>query len=127
MRGPTGPSGPRGFDGPTSNQFAFDPTVRPSDYTIPDTDTFIYYLVNNPTAGGSANLNLPHATVKGRVLIAIPANASPVAGDGFRVKVTSQGTDGIFGSTGTSSVTFFASQRPILLYTDGTGKWYLYN
>ena len=49
--GPTGPTGPQGTNGPTSNQFNFDPTVHPNNYTVPDTDTFIYYLVNNPAGG----------------------------------------------------------------------------
>jgi Collagen triple helix repeat (20 copies) len=123
--GATGPIGNRGFDGPTSNQFAFDTTVRSSGYTIPDTDTFMYYLVNN-NGSTPGILVLPHATVKGRVLIAINANLSATSGPAA-VQVNRQGTDLIYGSSGTTGVTFIASQRAIFLYTDGTGKWYLYN
>jgi hypothetical protein len=89
---------------------------------VPDTDTFIYYLVNNPAGGGAANLILPHASVKGRILYAIPANASPASN---RVTVTAQGSDSIF--TGTSAVaqTSFSSQRPISLFSDGGTHWHV--
>jgi len=60
------------------------------------------------------------------VLIAINANLSATSGPNA-VQVTRQGTDLIFGTSGTTGVTSVASQRAIFLYTDGTGKWYLYN
>ena len=120
--GPSGPTGPQGANGPTSNQFNFDPTVHPNNYTVPDTDAFIYYLVNNPVAGGVANLNLPHATVKGRILYAIPANASPAP---ERVKVTAQGSDSIFTGTQATTLTNYSSQRPISLFSDGSGHWHV--
>ena len=124
--GPTGATGPQGLNGPTSNQFNFDTTIHPNNYTIPDTDTFVYYLANNPTLGGPANLNLPHANVKGKVLIAIPANASPVGSpDGNRIKITAQAGDTILGS-GPTAVTTLESQRPILLFSDSTGHWFLF-
>jgi hypothetical protein len=120
--GPTGPTGAQGANGPTSNQFNFDPTVHPNNYTVPDADTFIYYLVNNPAAGGTANLNLPHATVKGRILYAIPANASPAS---TRVTVTAQGSDLIFTGTSAAPQANYSSQRPISLFSDGSGRWHV--
>ncbi len=120
--GPTGPTGPQGANGPTSNQFNFDATVHPNNYTVPDSDAFIYYLVNNPVAGGVANLNLPHATVKGRILYAIPANASPAP---ERVKVTAQGSDSIFTGTSAAAQANYSSQRPISLFSDGSGHWHV--
>ena len=97
-------------------------TVHPNNYTVPDTDTFIYYLVNNPVGGGVANLNLPHATVKGRILYAIPANASPASS---RVTVTAQGSDSIFTGTQATALTIYSSQRPISLFSDGGGHWHV--
>lgn len=126
VNGPTGPGGPQGLNGPTSNQFNFDTTIHPNGYSIPDNDPFVYYLANNPVAGGPANLNLPHASINGRILIAIPANASPVAGaDGNRIAVTAQAGDTILGS-GPTAVTILESQRPILLFSDNAGHWFLF-
>lgn len=124
--GATGAVGPHGVNGPTSNQFNFDTAIHPNNYQIPDSAVFIYYLVNNPTAGGPANLFLPHASVNGKMLIALPANASPVGSpDGNRISVTSQAGDTILGS-GPSAVTFLESQRPICLFSDGSGHWFLF-
>jgi hypothetical protein len=103
--------------------FTFDPTVRPNNYTIPDTDTFIYYLVNNPVGGGSANLNLPHANVLGRRLIAMARNPYS-GGNSEAVQVTCQWSDMIIGIGGSATVTSVTSQRPILLVSDGSGHWY---
>jgi hypothetical protein len=99
--------------------------VHPSGYTIPDTDTFMYYLVNN-SGSSPGNLFLPHATVKGRQLIVINANLSLTSGPDV-VQVTRQGSDLIYGSSGTSGVSSLSSQRAIFLYSDGAGKWLLYN
>jgi hypothetical protein len=123
VTGPTGPVGPQGVNGPTSNQFNFDSTVHSTNYTVPDTDTFIYYLVNNPAGGGPANLILPHASVKGRILYAIPANASPAGPN--RVTVTAQGSDSIFTGTQATALTSFSSQRPISLFSDGGTHWHV--
>jgi len=120
--GPTGPSGAQGANGPTSNQFNFDQVVHPSNYTVPDSDTFIYYLVNNPVGGGAATLILPHASVKGRILYVIPANASPA---GNRVTVTAQGSDLIFTGTLPAAQGSFTSQRPISLFSDGGTRWHV--
>ena len=120
--GPSGAAGSQGANGPTSNQFNFDPTVHSTNYTVPDTDTFIYYLVNNPAGGGAANLILPHASVKGRILYAIPANASPASS---RVTVTAQGSDSIFTGTLPAAQTSLTSQRPISLFSDGGTHWHV--
>jgi hypothetical protein len=120
--GPTGATGAQGTNGPTSNQFNFDTAVHASNYTVPDTDTFIYYLLNNPS-GSPANLNLPHASVKGRILYAIPANTSPAGVN--KVTVTAQGTDSIFTGSNPAAQTNFSSQRPISLFSDGTGHWHV--
>jgi hypothetical protein len=124
--GATGAAGPTGVSGPTGNQFNFDTTIHPTNYIVSDSAPFIYYLVNNPLAGGPANLILPHANVNGKVLIAIPANASPVGSpDGNRIQVLVQGSDTILGSA-PAPVTFLESQRPISLTSDGSGHWFLF-
>ena len=120
--GPTGATGPTGPLGPTSNHFNFDSTVHVSGYTIPDADTFIYYVVNNPSTGPGI-LVLPHATVQGRLLIALNQNIYATAGN--RVQVSTQGTDRILAANGTNQDISFAAQRPIMLQSDGNGHWIL--
>ena len=127
--GATGPTGPQGTNGPTSNIFNFDPTLHPAGgYTIPDTDTFVYYLTNNPAGGGSGDLTLPHATVSGRRLLAIPANASAVAtnctGSTCRLQLFAQSGDVIFDESSTST-TSLATLGPVLIFSDGNHHWYV--
>jgi len=117
--GATGATGVQGSNGPTSNTFNFDTTLHASGYTIPDTDTFVYYLVNNVGAGFGV-LNLPHATVAGRRLLAIPANPSNAT---FRVQVSAQSGDVIFAQSSSSQATL-QSIGPILLFSDGNHHWY---
>jgi hypothetical protein len=120
--GGTGPSGPSGPAGPTSNHFNFDTTVHPSGYTIPDTDTFIYYVGNNVNGTTPAQFNLPHATTPGRMIIVFAQNTFVPAGN--RVQVNRQGTDLIMGS-GPGGATSFVSQRAIMVQSDGAGHWNL--
>jgi len=129
--GPTGASGPTGPLGPTSNHFNFNTTVQASGFTIPDTDTNIFYVVNNPTSGPGI-LVLPHATVQGRLLIALNANPNSTnlasySTAGNRVQINIQGTDRILAANGTSQDTSFAAQRPIMVQSDGNGHWILIN
>ena len=124
--GPTGPTGPQGANGPVSSQFGFDTTVHPTNYTIPDTDRFIYYLVNN-TGGTPGNLILPGATVRGRRLLAIPANAAtvptPCTAANCRIKVTAAGSDTILGTGVAAGQASFLAQGPVLLFSDGNHHW----
>ena len=116
--GATGLTGPQGANGPTSNQFNFDTALHnPGGYTIPDSDTNIYYLTNNSLGG---ILTLPHATVSGRRVLAIPANAA----SGTRLQVNAQSGDTIYYETpgGQSSLN---SQGPIMLFSDGNHHWYV--
>ncbi|MBS1858603.1 MAG: collagen-like protein [Acidobacteria bacterium] len=135
LQGPTGPAGPAGAagaNGPTSNHFALDPTMRPSGYTIPDTDTYLYYLVNNPAGtssacGGAATLNLPHSTVvgAGRMVIASPGNVpNSTASQCVGVAVAVQGGDTLlFQGSGSS----LSSAHPITTVSDGAGHWIVMN
>jgi hypothetical protein len=94
--------------------------LHSSGYTIPDTDTFLYYLTNNSAAGGVSVLTLPHATVKGRRLLAIPANASSTD----RVQVNAQSGNTIYYQI-PGGQTSLSSQGPIMLFSDGAGRWYV--
>lgn len=126
--GPQGPAGAAGLSGPTSNHFALDPTVRPSGYVIPDTDTYLYYLVNNGlgSAGAcapSAIINLPHSAVvgAGRMVIVSSANVPNTSSQQcLGVTVAVQGGDTLRSQTGGSTL---SEAHPITLVSDGAGHW----
>jgi hypothetical protein len=102
-------------------------------YTIPDTDTFIYYLTNNggstSTAGAPGNLTLPHATVSGRRLLAIPANAAnvptPCNATNCRINVIAASGDTILGTGVPAGQPSFLAQGPVLLFSDGNHHWFV--
>lgn len=128
--GPAGPSGPSGVSGPTSNHFALDTTLHNSPYTIPDTDTFLYYLTNNPVGtatvcGGSVIMTLPHSTVvgSGRMVVVSPGNVPASTGvqcPGVTVAVQS-------GDTLLSQIGGNTSAHPIAAISDGAGHWIVMN
>jgi hypothetical protein len=132
--GPLGPTGPQGANGPTSNQFGFDTVIHPlAGYTIPDTDTFIYYLTNNggstSAPGAPGNLTLPHATVSGRRLLAIPANPAkvptPCTASNCRINVIAASGDTILGTGVAAGQPSFLAQGPVLLFSDGNHHWFV--
>jgi hypothetical protein len=88
---------------------------------VPDTDTFISYLVNN-VGLGTGNLTLPHATVSGRRLLAIPANSSSAAS---RLLLTAQSGDTIFGTGVAAGQTTFLAPGPVLMFSDGNHRWFI--
>ncbi|MDE3167810.1 MAG: collagen-like protein [Acidobacteriota bacterium] len=126
--GPQGAAGAAGLSGPTSNHFALDPTVRPSGYTIPDNDTYLYYLVNNgvgtsTACGASAIINLPHsgAVGAGRMVIVSSANVPNTSNQQCQgVTVAVQGGDTLRSQTGGSTL---SEAHPITLVSDGAGHW----
>jgi hypothetical protein len=67
--GTTGSVGAQGTNGPAGNTFGMDPTARTTGYTIPATDTFTYYLINNST--GPQTITLPPANVEGKHIVII--------------------------------------------------------
>ncbi len=122
--GATGPTGPPGFQGPagasgasgpTTNRFNMDPTPHSSGYTIPDTDSYLFYLVNNQ-ASANATINLPHATVAGKMVILIAANG--VASSGIQPAVQS-GNTLVSNNSGAPGVT------KVIALSDGSGKWFI--
>ena len=112
--GPSGPSGPQArperkahpvfrvrsvppepparMERPLTNLISIPPRPRQArSYTIPATDTFLYYLTNNPvgtatSCGGTITLNLPVSTVvgAGRMVIVSPGNV-PNRSDGIHL------------------------------------------
>jgi hypothetical protein len=127
--GPTGPAGASGANGPTGNKFALDTALHASGYIIPDTDTFLYYLTNNPQGTPSAcgavpNIVLPHSTTvgSGRVVIVSPGNVPNSTGVQCPgVSVTAQAGDTVI-PTGVN-----ASAHPLNLVSDGAGHWIIMN
>jgi len=67
VTGPTGITGSQGTNGPTGSVFNSDSTILAPGATIPATDTFSFYLVNN--SGGPATITLPPANVEGKRLL----------------------------------------------------------
>lgn len=131
--GPAGATGASGANGPTSNRFNIDTTLRPASgtsYTIPDSDTFIYYLTNNPvgtasTCGALITLNLPHSTVvgAGRMVVASPGNV-PNRSDGVQcsgVAVAAQSGDTLLPAGANDSA------HPLVVISDGAGHWIIMN
>ncbi len=116
--GATGAAGVQGTNGPAGNVFNMDTTPH-NNYTIPDTDTNIYYLANN-VGGNPGTLVLPHANVTGKLIIVIPANVNPVSGDNG-VTVSTQGGDTILNQT--TPQTSLTEQRTVKLISDGSGHW----
>jgi hypothetical protein len=107
--------------------------VRNSGYTIPDSDTYLYYLVNNgigttSACGAAAALNLPHSTAvgAGRIVIASPANV-PLPTTVIctqLVTVAVQSGDTLRSQGGASSLT---AAHPITAVSDGAGHWIVMN
>jgi hypothetical protein len=100
-----------------------DTTLRGAGYIVPDTDTHLYYLMNNSVSScGGATLYLPHSTVvgAGRMVIVSPGNVPNSSGcPGAAVGV--QGTDTLvpFGVN--------ASYHPLVVVSDGLGHWIIIN
>jgi len=150
VRGPSGPSGPAGAagatgavglvgapgatgasgaNGPAGNHFSLDTTLHASGYTIPDTDTFLYYLTNNPvgtasTCGGAVTINLPHSAAvgAGRMVIISPGNVpNSTSLQCPGVAVATQGSDTLV-PTGAND-----SPHPLVVTSDGAGHWIIMN
>lgn len=113
--GSAGPAGASGASGPTTNRFNMDTTARSSGYIIPDTDHFLFYLINN-VANANATIDLPHATVAGKMVILIAANG--VANSGILPAVQ-------IGNTLVSNNGGAAGATKVIALSDGSGKWFI--
>lgn len=130
LAGAVGATGASGVNGPTGNHFNLDTTLHATGYTIPDADTNLYYLTNNPvgtatTCGSVVTMVLPHSTVvgSGRMVIISPGNV-PARSDGQQcpgVAVTTQGTDTLVPSGAN------ADAHPLVVISDGAGHWIIMN
>ncbi len=153
--GSAGATGVQGTNGPTGNVFSMQTTALSNGATISDTDTHMYYLVDNSggvqnsaTAGASsgnpATITLPNATTPGRVVVLIATcrtvsnpNACNVASDsngqsmdGSQIIANTQGTDTIISldTASTPSPTQAkAAQFTLSLFTDGNHHWYVFD
>jgi hypothetical protein len=111
------------------NRFNLDTTLHPAFYIIPDTDTNLYYLTNNPvgtspSCGGAVTIFLPHsATVgSGRMVIISPGNVPDSA-------ATQCPGAGVAAQSGDTLVppTALTSAHPIVTVSDGAGHWIIMN
>lgn len=129
LAGSAGATGSAGANGPSGNHFNMDTTLHDSPYTIPDTDTYLYYLTNNPvgtasTCGGAVTMNLPHSTVvgAGRMVIISPGNVpNATAAQCPGVAVAAQSGDTVVPS-GTN-----ADAHALVVVSDGAGHWMIIN
>jgi hypothetical protein len=92
-----------------------DTTLRSNGYTIPDSDQFLYYLVNN-VANAHATINLPHANVAGKMVILLAANTAANSGVTLAVQP---------GNTLVTTVTGASGSTKAIALSDGAGKWYV--
>jgi hypothetical protein len=153
--GPTGPTGAQGANGPTGNVFSMQTTALSTGATISDTDTHMYYLVDNSggtqnsagsgaSSGKPATITLPHATTPGRVVvliatcrtvstantcnIATDGNSQSIDGEQIIANVQSGDTIISLGTDSTpSSTQAKASQFTLSLFTDGNHHWYVFD
>ena len=153
--GNAGPTGSQGTNGPASDVFNFNTTDLAGGATISDTDTNIYYLVNNSggtqnsagagqTIGKSVTITLPAATVAGRVVVLIATcrtistsntcnvvtdgNSQPIAAS--QVTANVQGGDTILSldNGATPSTTQAKAQDFTLsMVSDGNHHWYVFD
>jgi len=153
--GSQGPTGSQGTNGATSDVFNFNTTPLSSGATISDSDTNMYYLVNNSggvqgsggtgqTIGHSVTITLPDATIAGRVVVLIATcrtissgNSCNVVTDGNSEPIAaSQVTAGIQGSdtivtidngASPSSTQAKAQDFTLSLVSDGNHHWYVFD
>lgn len=148
--GGTGPTGAQGANGPTGNVFSVQAGITSG--TLSDTDTHMYYLVNNSggtlnsggtgaSAGNPQTFTLPHATTPGRVIILIATCRNVAAGGacntgGQVINATQIIANAAAGDT--IITTFDTSQTPsstqakagnfvLALFSDGNHHWYLFD
>lgn len=127
--GPQGATGATGTNGPNGLRFNFDTTLH-GTYTIPDADTHIYYLSNNPVGTSSAcgsappTITLPHSLTvgSGRMVVISPGNVPNItSGQCIGVTIGVQSGDTLIPTGVTSSV------HPMFLISDGAGHWIIFN
>jgi hypothetical protein len=89
--GAAGATGANGPAGPAfTNVYSVDPLTRSSGYTIPNTDTYHVYFLNN--SGGAATITLPlAATLKGKMVVVQATTFNPAS----QITIQRQGSDQI--------------------------------
>jgi hypothetical protein len=111
-----------------------DTTAHVHGYSIPSSDPYIYYLVDNTSNGGNpANITLPPANVAGKTVVLMceyyTANnvvgAADPNGNNNGINILPQGADRII--AGDSSLpgllTSYQIKRSIRLMSNGAGLW----
>jgi hypothetical protein len=134
--GPTGATGTRGVNGPTANSNVWNmaPTALVHGSTIPGTDPYIYYLVDNTTNGGAAvNVTLPAANVQGKTIVLMckfytvnnGVGAADPNGTNNGINMLAAGTDRILAgdSAFPNPVTSYSVKRSIWMVSDAAGHW----
>jgi hypothetical protein len=110
------------------------PTALVQGSTIPGTDPYIYYLVDNTTNGGAAvNVTLPAANVQGKTIVLMckfytagnAVGAADPNGINNGINMLAAGTDRILAgdSLFPTPVTSYSVKRSIWMISDAAGHW----
>jgi hypothetical protein len=124
-QGATGPQGAQGTNGPNGNVFNLASATLANNSTIADTDTNIYYISDN--SSGAVTVNLPHASVAGRLLVIHSKLYFASNNTGAQVATSQLIVKSQAGNTivppGAAPTTSFSTNRMVALSSDGAGRW----
>lgn len=103
----------------TGGTQSFNTTLLTNGYTIPDTDTYSFYLVDNSDGDNSGDpvITLPHGTTVGRTFTIIGNTTW-----GYEIQVVAQSGDTLIYNGCDENYLFGSGQ----LITDGNHNWYLF-
>ncbi len=122
IQGPIGPTGPTGAQAPPiTNDWsaAYSNLTGNNSFTITGSDTHFYFRVDNSAA--SVTVQLPPATVFGKVVTIIPSTPGP----SHPLTITSPAGSMIQIAPGNSTAAVTGQQGPALFFSDGAGNWLL--
>lgn len=117
LTGATGATGPAGPEGPGgSGLLSMDTTVHSSGYTIPNSDTYGSYLINNACCTVST-ITMPVGTTAGRTFLVVGS-----VNNGYEIQVAVQAGDTLIDSGGCGGNYLWGSGQMV---SDGNHNWYI--
>ena len=109
--GPAGPAGPAAV---VSNDWSAATRTINSGDTIADSDTHLYFVVNN--SSGPVSITMPHANVRGKLIEVVGTSKANT------ITVNRQGTD-VIDSTYAAGGTNATTDCFVGLLSEGNGRW----
>lgn len=103
----------------SSGTQSFDTNVHTSGYTIPDTDIYSFYLVDNSTSDNSSDpvVTLPHGTTAGRTFSIMGSSSW-----GYEIQLAVQSGDTLIYDDCDEYYIYGSGQ----VITDGNHNWYIF-